>query len=396
MMVNAENGKLPEHYKGKEQSYIKHSLLKAYLERLFMIIGQHQKTICYVDCFAGPWQAKGENLEDTSIAISLEIIKKCREGLRALNQNVQFKALFIEEDPNAFSKLENFLATKKSEGISTKPLHGEFFALRQEILDWCGKDSFAFFFIDPTGWKEAVEPLTLKPLLQRPNSEFLINFMYDFLVRTHTQKPFEDDMIEVFGEAPVTEGMAPEEREQHLINLYKNHLKKTVSSIGSSPRTAYVKILKPIKDRTLYHLVYLTHHPLGIIKFMEASEKLDIVQKKVREAAKQEHRTEKSKQAELYASDEYVEEDRHIELSEVKNYWLAKLSSEPRYFGTEEFADMLEETGWFMGDFQKAFGELVKDGKAQNLDDQTSKRRSRFVHYETNSGHGERLAGTDK
>ena len=52
---------------------------------------------------------------------------------------------------------------------------------------------------------------------------------------------------------------------------------------------------------------------------------------------------------------------------------------------------MLEETGWFMGDFQKAFGELVKEGKARNIDDDKGRRRSQFIHYKENSGKGERL-----
>jgi hypothetical protein len=45
----------PEDYKGKEQTYIKHTLLNNYLYRLFMIIGQYEDSISYVDCFAGPW-----------------------------------------------------------------------------------------------------------------------------------------------------------------------------------------------------------------------------------------------------------------------------------------------------------------------------------------------------
>jgi hypothetical protein len=54
--------KIPEHYKGREQAYIKHTLLKSYLERLFMIIGQSATRICYVDCFAGPWQEGSDYL----------------------------------------------------------------------------------------------------------------------------------------------------------------------------------------------------------------------------------------------------------------------------------------------------------------------------------------------
>jgi len=383
---------ISEHYKGREQTSFKHKLLEAYLERLFMIVGRHHKTMCYVDCFAGPWQAKSEELEDTSIAISLKIIRKCREGLKKLNKDVHFRALFIEEDPEAYKKLEGFLA-KQNREIETKSLHGKFFPLRSDILSWCGNDSFTFFFIDPTGWKDAVELSTLEPLLKRPNSEFLINFMYDFLLRTHTQKAFESDMRKIFGKVPDTTGMSPREKEEYLVTSYRTNLKKVVPIGDGRPRTACVKVLKVLKERTLYHLVYLTRHAKGITEFMEASEKLDIVQKKVRAVAQQEHREEKSGQGELYPADESVsEEDGRIDLLEVKKFWLANLSSTVRYFGAEEFADMLEETGWFMGDFQKAFGELVKVGKARNLNDDKGRRRSQFVHYKENSGKGEKLA----
>ena len=51
---------LPPAYRGKEPSYIKHELLKAYLKRLFLIIGMSAQRLgilelCYVDAFAGPW-----------------------------------------------------------------------------------------------------------------------------------------------------------------------------------------------------------------------------------------------------------------------------------------------------------------------------------------------------
>lgn len=152
-----------------------------------------------------------------------------------------------------------------------------------------------------------------------------------------------------------------------------------------------------LKDRTLYHLVYLTRHAKGITEFMEASEKLDVVQKRVRAAAKQERRIERSRQPELFAAAESVnEEDDRIGLAVVKQFWIAKLSSTPCYFGINEFADMIEETDWFMGDFQKAFDELVKESNARNLDDLKGMRRSQFVHYKENSGKGERLVKIEK
>jgi len=209
-----------EHYKGREHTYIKHTLLKAYLERLFMIIGQYAKRIRYVDCFAGPWQEGSEDLSDTSIAISLNIMRKCHEGLLRYGKDVNFKALYIEKDKKAFNKLTSFLGTETSHAVDAHSLCGEFYPLRKQILEWCGQEDFTFFFIDPTGWKQVIEPNTLRPLLQRQNSEFLINFMFDFVLRAHSQVTFEKQMKSIFGEIPNTVGMAPKEKETYLIERY--------------------------------------------------------------------------------------------------------------------------------------------------------------------------------
>jgi three-Cys-motif partner protein len=185
---------IPESYRGREQAYVKHQLLRAYLERLFMIIGQYQSRIRYVDCFSGPWHETDKNLQDTSIGISLDIMKKCQGGLSKMGHEVTLKALFIEKDKNAYEKLNEHLKEYTSVGIETDAQNGEFFNLRDSILQWCGSKAFTFFFIDPTGWKHVIELPTLEQFLKQPNSEFLINFMYDFLVRTHTQESFKDDM----------------------------------------------------------------------------------------------------------------------------------------------------------------------------------------------------------
>lgn len=379
-------------YKGKEQGYFKHRLLEAYLERLFMIVGQHQRTICYVDCFAGPWKSQADDMEDTSIAVSLNIIRKCRDGLSLMGHDVRFRALFVEENKKSFRKLDSYLESRKGDGIETEAKHGEFHTLIPEILDWCEDDSFVFFFVDPTGWKDAIELPTLAPLLARQNSELLINFMYDFLSRTERQREYQEDMERIFGIVPDTVEMSPEEREKYLITLYRNNLKQVTPAGRERPRTAYVKVLKPTEDRTLYHLVYLTGHPKGIIVFMEASDKLDLVQKKARALAKQDKRVEKSKQFELFSADEHITDERiDMDLSEVKAYWLDLLATTHKRFGIREFADMLEDTEWFPMDFQKAFGELEREGLVKNFNAE-KKRRSKFVHFDANHNEGELLA----
>ncbi len=380
---------IPASYREREQAFIKHSLLETYLERLFVIVGQYAKKICYVDCFAGPWQEGGTDLSDTSIAISLNIIQKNRDFLRGRGHDVQFRALYIEKNEKAFNKLKTYLDTRKDSGLIIEAFHGEFYDLRDEILKWCGTEDFVFFFIDPTGWKDMVVP-TLQPLLQRPNSEYLINFMYDFVLRAHKQESYEDHMQDLLGKVPETDKMVPKEKEAHIMKLYCNHLKGAARSSQEMPRCVYVKVPYPLKDRTEYSLVYVTRHAMGIKVFAEVSESLHTVKKEVMGQAKKDSRVAKSGQGEMSFGGTDVTDKEQIDLTTVKEYWLLKLSSTPKRFGIIELADMLEETGWYPGDFQRAFGLLEAEGKVKNRD-AINKRRSKFVHFDANNNKGEQL-----
>ncbi len=375
-----------EHYKGREHSSIKHFLLESYLKKLFMIIGHRQRRICYIDCFSGPWKESDKNLAGTSIALSLKVMSECCDNLQKPGNPIEFRALFVEKDKQAYKKLDAYLKETQRDGIKTEAMNGEFHNLRSEILSWCGPRDFAFFFIDPKGWKNAIEIPILTPLLQRPRSEYLINFMYDFLLRTHTQKPFQEDMQAIFGEVPDTSGMLPKNRENHLIKLYRDGLKSIPANNTDRLRSAYVSILDPVKDRTKYHLVYLTHHPLGIVKFMDASERMGIEQKQVRTKTKQERRIEATGQHELFPAEvDPVTNEDTIDIEAVKAYWLEKLSETPRIFQTEDLADMLEETNWFESNLQQAFKELADEGKVTNLDAPIPNRRTKNpVHFNKN------------
>ena len=142
------------------------------------------------------------------------------------------------------------------------------------------------------------------------------------------------------------------------------------------------------KDRTKYHLVYLTSHPLGIIRFMEISEGVALVQRQVRATTKQDKRVAKSGQNELFQAEEFVnDDDGRASPEEVERFWMKGLSRTVRQYGQKEFADWLEETDWFPCDLQQALGRLIADGKVVNLDAK-GKRKSKFLHLDKN---GERL-----
>lgn len=379
-----------EDYKGREQAFVKHRLLEAYLKRLFMIVGQFQSSICYVDCFAGPWEESRDDLMDTSIGISMKIITECREALLRMGKDVRFRALYIEKRKRAHAKLQTFLRTNTTKDIAAEAFCGEFYDLRQAALDWCGPEDFAFFFIDPKGYKDVI-PSTLCPLVRRGKSEFLINFMYEHLTRFLTLDSLSPYVSDIFGETPDVGKLSPKDKEEYLLGRYRSRLKECMQTEDGVPRSVCVPILDPARDRTKYELVYLTRSAKGIEVFMDASDRLDLVQRKVRARTKQEREEGKTGQPSLFGAEELLaEKDDRIDQEVVKNYWIKKLATEPQCFGIVQLADMLEETGWFESDLQKAFGELLAEGKVANLD-MERKRRSRFVHFDENRNQGERL-----
>ncbi len=252
------NSSIPPGYDGREQALIKHRLLEAYLQKLFLIVGMSGRSsgkieLCYVDCFAGPWGDTSERIETTSIAISLGTLEACRQELAKRGVTARIRALYIEEDGTAFERLQTYLKDLTPAGLVADSMHGDFVSLRGKILEWTGRRAFAFFFIDPTGWKE-IGISTLRPLLSRPRSEFLVNFMYDFVNRMASMREYQSDFSDLVGEAIDVSKLAPEKREQLIVKTYRDNLKGIVPSTRSEfrSRAAHVRVLDPSKERPKY------------------------------------------------------------------------------------------------------------------------------------------------
>ncbi len=262
-------------YVGREQSFLKHTILETYLQRLFMIIGRAEVIINYVDCFAGPWADDNKELKDTSIGLSIEQMRKCVATLRKNHQrSVKFRALYIEKDRAAFARLNDYLGKLRDPAVHVECRQGDYTTLIPEIMEW-SHEYFTFFFVDPKGWKGIIGPTTMRMLLERPKTEFLINLMYDFANRAASIEKHESDMVELLGESLTFDGTETAEmRQVHFLGLYR---KNTTQIYGG--RSSYVPINRPGTNKLLYFLVYLTRHPLGIKVFKEEAEKMMVAQR---------------------------------------------------------------------------------------------------------------------
>lgn len=390
---------IPAAYTLRELAIVKHTLLESYLEKLLLIIGSSQRLqkrikFCYVDCFAGPWGDESEQLETTSIAISLRVLAACKVKLEGNGIATEIRAIYVEQNKIAYGRLTTFLAGSTPEGIEAIPLRGDFVQLRSEILLRAGSDTFCFFFIDPTGYTE-VGVNILRPLLERPRSEFLINFMYDFANRVISRETesWQRQTRDLLGTNIDLQGLSPQAREQAALATYLTNLRSCMQIPKDSRyrgRSAYVRILHRVKERPHYLLVYLTSHPRGIVEFMKISEHVDLVQKQVRAVTKQAERETRSGTLDLFEANTWIDHaSGHALSTDVDAYWLKYLALGEKQVSQYEFADILESTGWFESDLQASLVRLIAARKVTNLN-ANGRRRTRPLHFEIKSG--ERLA----
>jgi three-Cys-motif partner protein len=282
------------YYKGKEQTYLKHFFLERYLETVAFHIGYTHQEFFYVDCFSGPWQAGDEELADTSIRIALDKLNYVRDGLAAQQRYASIRAIFIEKDPEAFRALQATLDQHRK-AIKTTALPGTFEDNIPAVLQEVGT-AFTFFFIDPKGWTGfAMDNIT--PVLRHQPGEVMVNFMYDFINRfiNHPDPANEQSLDRCFGTTEWRAVRDATDREAASVTTYAEQVRK----VGSYPFVTSTRILKPLSDRTYFHLVYATRNPKGILEFRHVERKTVKEQDAIRGAAQREHRETKTGQSEL-------------------------------------------------------------------------------------------------
>src|SRR5262249_36334863 len=130
------------------------------------------------------------------------------------------------------------------------------------------RDAFAFFLIDPKGWRIPLEKL--RPLLERQKSEVVFNFMFEFINRAAgmSQPVTIQGLDELMPHSnwqrrmkDAEEQMAPYgismgDRKEVLVGSFGDSLKR----IGGYPYVAELTVLRPLTDRALYCLVYASRH----------------------------------------------------------------------------------------------------------------------------------------
>jgi len=293
-------------YEGREQSYVKHVFLERYLETLVHKTASIYPHIVFVDGFAGPWQSATEKFEDTSFGIAISALRRAKASWKA-KRDVRMSAFLVERDPEAYKKLSQVPETFPD--ISIKTYSADFVAVLPRILADIPRDAFAFFLIDPKGWRIRLE--SLRAMLERRNSEVIFNFMFEFINRAASIQepvvvsglneliPYGDWRTQLAkAEAARPGKITPDERKAILVQAFSHSLAK----LGKYNYVAETTVLRPLKDRSLYCLFYATRHPKGIEVFRGCQIQALTEQSRTRAATKVRHAEASSGQREIFQS----------------------------------------------------------------------------------------------
>jgi three-Cys-motif partner protein len=279
-----------ERYAGREQAYVKHYFLSTYIERLVHKVARSFDQVVYVDGFSGPWQSAGQDFSDTSFGIALNALRSAKTSWSKLGRQVQMKALLVEKSPKAFKALEGLQEVYPD--VEVKPFNADFRIAIDRLLLEIPTGAFTFLLIDPKGWRISMKQIA--PLLRRPNSEVLFNFMFEFVNRAASMSATAtvaglNELLPI-GQwrenlARVGTGIGEDRatlRKTVLIEAFRQVLRE----LGDYRYVAEVPVLRPVRNRMLYSLVYATRSATGIEVFRDCQIKTLTEQDAVRIATK--------------------------------------------------------------------------------------------------------------
>lgn len=164
---------LPQEYRGRAQTFVKHAVLRNYLGRAAMTLLSKWDDFVFIDGFSGPWRNASQDYSDTSFGIAINRLREARSNWRAHGRASKVRCVFVERREAAFKRLQ--AATQSIDDMECTPLSGLFEDHIDRIGSIVGRNAFTLTFVDPTGWSFDLQRLA--PLLQRRPGEVLVNFM---------------------------------------------------------------------------------------------------------------------------------------------------------------------------------------------------------------------------
>jgi len=292
---------LNDAYLDREQSKVKHDILRRYLESFTHIVGSQWPSVTYIDGFSGPWNARTDDLSDTSFAIAIKELQKARETHREKGRDLRIRCVFVERDSAAFTRLEQYCQAIPD--IDVHLIAGEFEQAIPEIITFVHQDrqTFPFTLIDPTGYS-GFALKRISPLLRLKPGEVLINFMLEFIRRSIEHDGLRTCYEELFGTGDydwALENLEGIDRDDAITEKYCACL----SEICGYDHVLRATVLHPDKDRLNFQLIYGTRHVKGVEVFKKIEERAMKSQEQVRAGVEQRRKSKGGQQSFLDPSE---------------------------------------------------------------------------------------------
>lgn len=277
-------------YKGREQSQIKHFILKRYLTIMAFRVAQsrsgHLTAINYVDGFSGPWQTQDDaGYEDTSFRQAMSVLREVRSELaKAHTANLPIRFIFCEKNTTRYQKLTAAVANDSDLEIHCIP--GQFEEKLKEISKICST-GFTFSFVDPTGFK--IGTAAISTFLRTHRGEFLWNYMADHANRFLNR----DGLEEAYGSLLADQKWVDRINDSTLSGLKNEEkilfvLRERLKQLDCADFILDFPVFRPRQNRVQFRLLFGTRHPAGVSVFRDAQKKAEQFQASKREEIRQE------------------------------------------------------------------------------------------------------------
>jgi three-Cys-motif partner protein len=289
-------------YEDREQTAVKHQILTRYLSAFAPIVGDWASDIAYIDCLAGPWRSVHPSFKDSSFARAIDVLRSTREVLRGRGKNPTMRCLFIENNPAAFLKLQEFCSGVTDIEVAARPW--DFTEHVQDVIRFVRErtNSFPFFFVDPKGW-DPLQIEIIRPLLILNPNEFLINLMTSSIRRFLTDETKGFDRLVGADRARLAK-LRGDEQEEALVDSYTRALRRA----GGFKYICSLPVMKPDQDAFHFHMIYCTRHIKGVEEFKRTEKHVIPFMHETRAQAQERRRVARSGQKSMFTAQEHYKE----------------------------------------------------------------------------------------
>jgi hypothetical protein len=220
------------------------------------------------------------------------------------------KALLVEKHPATFKALQ--AAIEAFPEVECIPLRGELEDQVARIQAEIPKRAFLFTLIDPKGFPDVSR---IMPLIERPHSEALVNFMFDFANRFAGTPliPALERWLGSDGSADwrqEVDRLQGQDREDRMEQLAVEKLQEE----AGYPYAPVISVDKATHNRTLYKLIFLTRHATGLRVFRDSERAALQAQAMSRGLTKAGARETKSGMADIFGGGLDIQHDRSARL----------------------------------------------------------------------------------